>query len=49
MVCRANERTKKMLYTYQDFEEAQDVPKFVLSAIERYKQSDMYQTACIAD
>ena len=38
-----------MLYTYQDFEEAQDVPKFVLSAIERYKQSDMYQTACIAD
>ena len=38
-----------MLFTYQDFLEAQDVPKFVLSAIERYKLSETYQTAVTAD
>ncbi len=38
-----------MLYTYQDMLDAQDVPAFVLSAIQRYKQSETYQTALDAD
>ena len=37
------------LRTFQDFEQAQDVAKFVLSAIQTYKQSDMYKTAVLAD
>lgn len=38
-----------MIPTYQDFEKADNVTKFVESAIQAYKQSDMYKTACIAD
>lgn len=35
--------------TYQDFENAEDVASFVNSAIQTYRQSDMYRTACLAD
>ena len=38
-----------MIPTYQDFLKADDVTKFVSSAIQSYKQSDMYKTACLAD
>lgn len=38
-----------MIPTYQDFLEAEDVTKFVGSAISTYKQSDMYKTARLAD
>lgn len=38
-----------MIPTFQDFLEATDVTKFVESAIQAYKQSDLYQTACLAD
>ena len=38
-----------MLYTYQDFLDADDVTKFVSSAIQSYKQSDTYKTALVAD
>lgn len=38
-----------MIPTYQDFLEAPDVTTFVRSAIETYKHSDMYKTACLAD
>lgn len=38
-----------MLRTFQDFEQATDIPKFVLEAIGTYKGSDMYRTALVAD
>jgi hypothetical protein len=38
-----------MQYTFQDFEKAEDIPEFVNSAINAYKQSDMYKTAVLAD
>lgn len=38
-----------MIRTFQDFERASDVPKFVYDAITNYKQSDTYKTALIAD
>ncbi len=38
-----------MIYTYQDMQEAPDLKKFVLNAIMKYKQSDMYRTALDAD
>lgn len=38
-----------MIPTFQDFEKATDIPKFVNTAIQSYKQSDMYKTACLAD
>lgn len=38
-----------MIPTYQDFLEAEDVTKFVSSAIQAYKKSDLYETACLAD
>ena len=38
-----------MLYTYQDFLDATDKASFVLSAIQRYQQSELYQTALVAD
>lgn len=37
------------LYTFQDFENAQNKPDFIWSAIERHKQSEMYKTAIEAD
>lgn len=37
------------LYTFQDFEKAQNKPDFIWSAIERHKQSEMYKTAIEAD
>lgn len=38
-----------MIQTFQDFEKASDVTRFVESAIQSYKQSDMYKTAQLAD
>lgn len=38
-----------MIYTYQDFLEATDKASFVLAAIQRYMQSEIYQTAIVAD
>lgn len=38
-----------MLYTYQDFETAEDRTRFVLDAISNYKLGDMYKTARDAD
>lgn len=38
-----------MIFTYQDFEKADDIAKFVESAIQQYKRSDTYQTAILAD
>lgn len=38
-----------MLITFQDFLEADDRTRFVSSAIQSYKQSDVYQTAVLAD
>lgn len=38
-----------MIPTYQDFLETKDIPTFVRNAISTYKQSEMYQTACLAD
>ena len=35
--------------TYQDFEGAEDIPKFVLNAIYTYKRCDLYRTALLAD
>ncbi len=37
------------MLTFQDFQEAEDVTKFVLSAIQSYQQTDMYRTAKLAD
>lgn len=37
------------LYTYQDFEAAQNKSDFVWSAIEKHKQSEIYKTAVLAD
>lgn len=37
------------LYTFQDFEAAQNKSDFIWSAIERHKQSDIYKTALNAD
>lgn len=38
-----------MIPTYQDFLETKDRLSFVRSAIESYKHSDIYKTACLAD
>ena len=38
-----------MIPTFQDFLEEPDKVKFVNSAIQAYKQSDMYRTACLAN
>lgn len=38
-----------MIPTFQDFEKADDVPKFVHAAIQTYKASDMYLTSVLAD
>lgn len=38
-----------MIRTFQDFEKAADVPKFVLEAIGTYRGSETYKTALIAD
>ena len=38
-----------MILTYQDFEKATDIAKFVEEAIGTYKASDVYKTAIIAD
>lgn len=38
-----------MIRTFQDFEEAEDVTKFVSDAIATYKNSDTYKMALIAD
>lgn len=38
-----------MIPTYQDFIEADDIVKFVQSAISTYRQSEMYKTAVLAD
>lgn len=38
-----------MIYTYQDFLDATDKASFVLAAIQRYMQSETYQTAIVAD
>lgn len=38
-----------MIPTYQDFLEADDIVKFVQSAISAYKQSETYKTAVLAD
>ena len=38
-----------MIRTYQDFEQALDVPKFVMEAIGTYKTSEVYRTALTAD
>ena len=35
--------------TFQDFEGAEDIPKFVLNAIYTYKRCDLYKTALLAD
>lgn len=37
------------LYTFQDFEAAQNKADFVWSAIERHRQSELYKTALVAD
>lgn len=38
-----------MIPTFQDFQQAEDTTKFVSEAIQTYKRSDMYRTACLAD
>lgn len=38
-----------MIRTFQDFEKTDDVTKFVLDAIQTYKQGEMYKTAKLAD
>lgn len=37
------------MLTYTDFLEAEDIPKFVMSAIQSYKNSDDYKMAVLAD
>lgn len=38
-----------MIPTFQDFQKTEDVTKFVHSAIQSYKKSDMYEVAVLAD
>lgn len=38
-----------MFYTYQDFEKATDIPKFVYSAIQNHKMQDDYELAILAE
>ena len=38
-----------MFYTYQDFEKATNIPKFVYSAIQNHKMQDDYELAIIAN
>ena len=37
------------MFTFQDFEEATNKPEFILSAIQRYKQTEEYEMALLAD
>ena len=38
-----------MFYTFQDFEKATNIPKFVYSAIQNHKMQDDYETAILAN